>query len=133
MIRKIIKQFGDHGVVDVFRQYPSKDVVVAVIALSRLQKAALYYAEERHIFEDKVDDPELLENLAHYSKFANAAYGWKMDLAFKGKLHLGDNQAMLKQTGVREEDVVVAHWRARTHQPVSSASLQLCTQMHMIT
>jgi hypothetical protein len=118
-------QFGDHGVVDVFKQYPSKDVVLAVLALSRLQKAALCYAEEHHSLAKEVDDPELLENLAHYAKFAHAAYGWKMDLALRGKLHLGDYQAMLKQTGVREEDVVAAHWQSKTHRPVSSADLCL--------
>ena len=38
-IRKIINNFPEHGVVDVFSEYPTKDVVMAILALSRLQRA----------------------------------------------------------------------------------------------
>ena len=119
-VRKIITQFGDHGVVDVFKTYPPRDVVSAILALSRLQKATQYYAEEHQLVAKEFNDTELLEKLARYAVFAKAAYGWKMDLALRGKLHRGgDFGAMLKQTGIKEEDVVKASWQARTHRPVS--------------
>lgn len=93
----------------------------AILALSRLQKASQYYAEEHQLIAKEFHDPELLEKLARYSVFAKAAYGWKMDLAMRGRLHLGgDSKALLKETGIGEEDVIVARWKARTHRPVSS-------------
>lgn len=118
-VRKILMQFGDHGMVDVFKEYPPRDVVSAILALSRLQKASQYYAEEHQLVAKEFNDPELLEKLARYAVFAKAAYGWKMDLAMRGRLHLGDSQALLKETGINEEDVIVARWKARTHRPVS--------------
>jgi len=119
-VRKILTQFGDHGVVDVFKEYPPRDVVSSILALSRLQKASQYYAEEHQMIAKEFNDPELLEKLARYAVFAKAAYGWKMDLAMRGRLHLGgDSQALLKETGINEEDLIVASWKARTHRPVS--------------
>lgn len=118
-IRTIISRFPDHGVVDVFKEYPARDVGVAILALSKLQTASLYYTEEHHFLSKQVNDPELLEKLAHYAVFAKAAYGWKYDLAFRGRIHLGDHQALLKQTGIDEENVIAAHWQSKTHRPVS--------------
>ena len=119
-VRKILTQFGDHGVVDVFKEYPPRDVVSAILALSRLQKASQYYAEEHQLIAKEFNDPELLEKLARYSVFAKAAYGWTMDLAMRARLHVGgDSKALLKETGIKEEDVIVASWKARTHRPVS--------------
>ena len=41
-VRKIIEEFPDHGVKDVFGLYPTKDVVASIIALLRLQSASYY-------------------------------------------------------------------------------------------
>lgn len=120
-VRTILTQFGDHGVVDVFKEYPTRDVVASILALSRLQKASQYYAEEHQLIAKEFDDPELLEKLARYAVFAKAAYGYKMELMMRGRLHLGgDFQALLKETGLSEDDVIVTQWKARTHRPVST-------------
>lgn len=107
---------------DVIGKYPPADVAASIFALSRLQQAALFYDETR---QRKTQQPanevlslELLEDLAHYAKFASAAYGWRMDLAFSGRLHFGDSQALLSKTGVSRNDVVSMQWQSRTHRPV---------------
>jgi hypothetical protein len=82
-------------------------VVSAILALARLQKASQYYTEKHLMIAKEFDDAELLEKLARYAVFAAAVYGWKMDLAMRGRLHLGgDPQALLKATGIKEEDVI---------------------------
>jgi hypothetical protein len=115
-IRRIIKQFKDHGVIDVFKDYPAKDVVMAIIALGKLQSAAAQYMERNEPESDPVE-PYLLEQLAEYSVFANAAYGWTMEVAFRGRLHMGNLQALLKKTGIEVSDVVAAEWESKTHRP----------------
>ncbi len=41
-IQQIIDNFPNHGVIDVFSQYPTRDILASIIALSRLQKAAIH-------------------------------------------------------------------------------------------
>lgn len=118
-IRKILTNAQAHGlVVDSLSKFRYQEVWASAYALSRLQRAAkLYDYRTRRPFP-KVENRELLENLAHYAVFANVAYGWKMDLAFRRRLHLGgDLQALLRRTGVALEDVVAAEWESRTHRP----------------
>ena len=94
-INDILNKFSDHGVVDLFQLYPSKDIVMSVLALSRLQRAAnessVRFAsnEKDEIGHSVIADMALLSDLAHYAAFANAAYGWKGGLALSGRLHLG--------------------------------------------
>ncbi len=38
-IRDIIQNFPEYGVIDVFKEYPTKDVVMSILALSKLQSA----------------------------------------------------------------------------------------------
>jgi hypothetical protein len=64
-----------------------------------------------------LNDLELLRDLAHYAVFANAAYGWKLDLALNGKVSRGDLQTLLKKTGIDPEHVVTFESSARTHRP----------------
>ena len=116
MIRSIIKQFKDHGVVDVFKQYPTKDVVMAIVALGRLQRASAYYDEQVKTTSPDID-PSLIQELAYYSLFANAAYGWTMEAAFGGRLHMGNLQTLLKKTCIEADDVVKAAWESKTHRP----------------
>ncbi len=93
--------------VDVFSEYPTKDVVMSILALSRLQRAVYNITPTTTITQsdreregesrnggnnvvcstisggdDDVlkNEYELLADLAHYSVFAHAAYGWKMGL-----------------------------------------------------
>ena len=152
-IRKIINNFPEHGVVDVFSEYPTKDVVMAILALSRLQRA--FYTvntssnvgrtiggngdeengnnntdwktylngffgkmtEETTNNSDIQTEYKLLADLAHYSVFAHAAYGWKMGL-LSGKIHIGDLETLLRKTGMEEHDVIDTNWKSKTHLPV---------------
>jgi hypothetical protein len=138
-IRNILVSAEDHGVVDVFSKYPSQEIVASFYALYRLQRAARYYAENSDSTNPTEiataaaqDHPEdllhVLEDLSHYVVFASAAYGWKMDLAFQGKLHLGDEKALLKKTGIDKDDIVMLSLKSKAHLPVSSRKERLsCT------
>lgn len=93
-----------------------------------------------------VNDTALLDDLAHYAVYANAAYGWTMDLVFgqrrpwpfggKRRHHrrqrrrqrddgdgpfpsfpMGNLQTLLRRTGIPRRDVVAAVWESKTHRP----------------
>ena len=139
-IRQIIENFPDHGVIDVFSLYPTKDVVASILALSRLQRAALYGMDNLMVDEhsrggidflsaalslptssdsngDIVEnEPDLLEDLAHYAAYAHCAYGWKFGL-LSGRLHLGDTRMLRRKTGVKKEHILRANWKSKTHLP----------------
>ena len=118
-IQSIIKRFPDHGVIDLFQLYDAKDIVLSAVALSRLQLASI-----KVTYIDRNDDTivphldqETLHDLVHYAVFANAAYGWKGGLALSGRLHMGDLKTLLARTGIKEDQVIAANWRSRTHRP----------------
>ena len=75
--------------------------------------------KERHVETTKSHDvePELLEMIAHYAKFAVSAYGWKGRLALGGRCHRGDVRALEARTGISRRDLIDANWRGRTHRP----------------
>jgi hypothetical protein len=116
-ILTILANVEEHGVVDSFKKYPNQDVWASVYALSRLQRAAIYhdrlYEQSFPVFQDR----KLLEDLAHYVVYANVAYGWKMDLAFRRRFSGGDLKALLRRTGIPLEDVIAAEWESRIHRP----------------
>jgi hypothetical protein len=117
-IRTILSNVEEHGVVDSFKKYPNQDVWASVYALSRLQRAAIFHDRLYQQSFPIAQDRKLLEDLAHFAIYANVAYGWKMDLAFRRRLHLGgDLQALLRRTGLPPEDVIAAEWKSRTHRP----------------
>jgi len=62
-------------------------------------------------------EPNLLETIAHYAKFAVSAYGWKGRLALGGRFHRGNVRALEARTGVSRRDIVDANWKGRTHRP----------------
>ena len=80
------------------------------MAISRLQ----------HITEDEEDsiskngniliDREVLDELAHYATFANAAYGW---LPFFG------SKQVAQSTGIDRDDIVAAKYTSNAYRPVS--------------
>mmetsp|Transcript_23876 Transcript_23876/g.36106 ORF Transcript_23876/g.36106 Transcript_23876/m.36106 type:complete len:402 (+) Transcript_23876:553-1758(+) len=115
-IRKMITQLKEHGVVDIFRDYSTKDIVSSFLALFKLQQAAAYYGEQKRTEGHSVNK-KLLQRLAYYSVFANAAYGWKMEAASNGKLDRGNLRTLVRKTGIKEEDVVAAKWASKTHRP----------------
>lgn len=136
-IRTILNTVQSHHgiVIDVFGQYKRRDIIIAVFALSRLQQASHYYEfrrpdegqkEEMHQ-QNKIpndfhnilrDEPHLVKDLAHYSIYANAAYGWRMELAFHQRLHFGGNvQALLRRTGISHDDILTAQWESKAHRP----------------
>lgn len=114
-VHTIITQFSDHGVIDVFKLYPPKDVIVSILALAKLQRVVAFVDEQEPgvVWEDR----NVLKELAHYAVFANAAYGWKMDLAFGGRINRSDLQTLLSRTGIEPHDVVHADWESKTHRP----------------
>eukprot|EP00797_Seminavis_robusta_P006717 Sro1450_g273810.2 (654) ;mRNA; r:25097-27533 len=119
-IRTILTNMEDHGVVDVFSKYSSQDVAAALYCLYRLQRATKRYETLLDLQEPDRHPEDLLhvlEDLSHYVVYANAAYGWKMDLAFKRKLHLGDEQALMKKTGIQQEDILKLSLKSKAHVP----------------
>ena len=108
-IRSIIERLeDDHGVIDVFSRYTSRDLVAAVAALSRLQRASDYYAKKYMPQSEPPDklvtpelDPQLISDLAHYSVFANVAYGWKGSMAISGRFRFGNMQTLIRRTGIK--------------------------------
>jgi hypothetical protein len=70
------------------------------------------------IVPDNDENKALLRDLAHYALYANAVYGWKMELAMHFRLHMGGNvQALLRLTGVKRDDIILTKWESKTHQP----------------
>jgi hypothetical protein len=123
-IRGILSNFHDeHGVIDVFGKYKKQDVLVSIFALSRLQRTAIQHEQRLSREADSrlinmQTEPELLNDLAHYAVYANAAYGWKMDFATRLRIHTGGNlQALLRQTGIDADDVILAEWESKAHRP----------------
>ena len=113
----------EHGVVDVFGKYRTMDVLASAVALSRLQRIVVPHERsvqlERSIKHSVAVDSDLVEELAHYAKYAHAAYGWTLDLALRWKVHFGgNNQALVRLTGIHWEDIVTAEWNAKApHRP----------------
>jgi hypothetical protein len=127
-IRKILESFPEYGVVDLFGLYSPKDVILSIIALSRLQSIVSNQQNAKIKSTDKDNnsiDEETLNDLAYYAKFAHAAYGWKGLAAFCGRLHLGgDSRALVKRCGIHRRDILMANWHSRANRPVS---IILCT------
>ncbi len=87
------------------------------MALSRLQQV-LETSDPRTVDKSTIiTDKDLLEELAHYCTFANAAYGWK-GFAFCGRLHLGgDYRVLARSTGIDRRDIVTAKWHSKANRP----------------
>ena len=118
-----MESFPDYGVVDLFGLYSTKDVILSIIALSRLQSVESNYKNVKVESTNERDSPidiETLNNLAYYAKFAHAAYGWKGLAAFCGRLHLGgDSRALVKRCGITRRDIIMANWHSKANRPVS--------------
>ena len=126
-IRTILSNVEDHGVVDIFKTYSSQDIAASLYAFYRLQRVARHYEAIHHHHHQEQQQQQhpypkdllhVLEDLSHYAVYATAAYGWKMDLAFHGKFHLGDEQALIRKTGIRKEDILASSFKAKAHMPV---------------
>ena len=122
-IQEILDSAHDHGVVDIFKKYPTQELIAAIYALSRLQAASEYHLgqiEKQQVHGPMKDFPKLhdddfLEELCHYAPFASAAYGWKLDLATAGMFHRGDLHAVVKMTKIDPEDIIKVEWEARAN------------------
>ena len=113
-----MESFPDYGVVDLLGLYSPKDVILSIIALSRLQTSIPSRIDANA--DDFSIDSETLHDLAYYVKFAHAAYGWKGLAAFCGRLHLGgDSRALMKRCGIDRRDILMANWHSRANRPVS--------------
>ena len=61
---------------------------------------------------------ELIFDLARYSSYASAAYGWKLQLVVSGNAHRGSNlRALVSKTGLTERDVVAHRFDSDAHRP----------------
>lgn len=147
-IRSILSDVHtEHGIVDVFGKYNTYDVFASILALSRLQSVVI--AQEQSLRKDWIEiastdsidlsdaNADLLRDLSHYSVYAQAAYGWPMDLAIRRRLHWGGHcQALVRLTGIDRKDIVKAEWNARApHRPAyfivrdhSRRSIVLCVR-----
>lgn len=66
------------------------------------------------------DNRALVQELAHYVVYANAAYGWSMDLATRQRVNIGgDTQTLLRQMNgwITRSDIVMAKWQSKAHRP----------------
>ena len=68
--------------------YSPKDVILSIVALSRLQNIV----SDQQIGKNNTGcgsglvDELTLNDLAHYAKFAHAAYGWKVSTSYASSL-----------------------------------------------
>ena len=120
-IQKILAAFPDYGVVDLFGLYSPKEVVLSILALSRLQHVIATRNKTEDDEDDKKNettiDKHIIEELAYYSIFANVAYGWK-GAAFCGRLPFGNNnRALLTRTGIEQQDILMTKWHSKTNRP----------------
>lgn len=105
--------------VDVFSKYKKVDVALSMLALGRLQERQRQFTNYS-AFPLVDDDDELIEDLARYAVFSNAAYGWKMELAFGSRFNSSghpDLHTVMRKTNIAEDDVIASKWEARAHKP----------------
>ena len=99
-------------------------MIWSIIALSKLQHVVADDNNNKpinnHNTKETIIDKQLLEELAHYCSFANAAYGWK-GFVFCGRWHPfgGNNRMLLRTTGINKRDLVTANWHSKASRPVS--------------
>lgn len=124
--------------VDIFENYKPREIVLSILALSRLQGFyTTYYNnhkskgeilisstdddddddESPSISDIKEVDKKLILDLAHYACLANLAYGWKVRFALYGRLSLGNLKMLKRRANINMEDVLQANWVAKTHLP----------------
>lgn len=77
-IRTIIDNFPHHGVIDIFSLYPTKDIISAIIALSRLQRIALY-AEDK--FDKFAIDKDIFSTASSFMSNGNDDFDQRTDYA----------------------------------------------------
>jgi hypothetical protein len=131
-INRVLESFPEYGVVDLLGLYSPKDVILSIIALSRLQRV-VEFCNDRNSSNENANanstsiSRETLDELAHYATFAHSAYGWKGLAAFCGRFHFGgDNRALVKRTGIRSgRDILMTNWHSKTNRPVSACSVQV--------
>lgn len=58
-----------------------------------------------------------VEELAYYSIFATAAYGWLCTLFLTGRFYFGSDVCLVKTTKIERDDVIITNWQAKTYQP----------------
>lgn len=114
-VQDILRKVDDHGVIDVFAKYRNRDVLLSIFALSRLQQVTQWTASEEHAVE--VNDPELVEELLHYIRYAAAAYGWKMNMIFGKGRRIGNQRVIRLMTSIEEADLLAFEWKSRSYRP----------------
>ena len=83
--------------VDIFGKYSQPHILMSIVAYRCLQKTfeldgltdQYHECPKTTSGDNNIIDSMLLDNLAHYSVYASAAYGWKLGFAMKGTSLLG--------------------------------------------
>ena len=107
--------------------YSPKDVIKSIVALSKLQHVILESSSSSvdtsspssKTNETMIVDKQLIQELAHYCKFANAAYGWK-GFAFCGigwHPFGGNNRMLIRSTGITKHDIITTNWHSKANRP----------------
>ena len=107
--------------------YSPKDVIKSIVALSKLQhviiestsKSVDKSSSSSKKNETMIVDKQLIQELAHYCKFANAAYGWK-GFAFCGigwHPFGGNNRMLIRSTGITKHDIITTNWHSKANRP----------------
>lgn len=101
--------------------YSPKDVIKSIVALSKLQHVILESSSSASSKKNEtiIVDKQLIQELAHYCKFANAAYGWK-GFAFCGigwHPFGGNNRMLIRSTGITKHDIITTNWHSKANRP----------------
>jgi hypothetical protein len=109
-IQQIIDNFPNHGVIDVFSLYPKRDVITSIIALSRLQRAALYGSAQLDDGTSSSSSGSAVDFLSTVLKLPLTLYGQDADNSY---IHDGGNKNGL--TNDRELLRDLAYYSAYAH------------------
>merc|ERR1719296_540239 len=83
--------------------------------------------DDQNYRNDTSVDKQLLDNLAHYFAFANAAYGWK-GFAFCGRWRIfggNNNRILARSTGIDRRDIVTANWHSKANRPLQTLTIRV--------
>ena len=119
-----VASFAEYAFVPDRRIY-LPEVIKSINTFIMLQRVMIKYEyTQKKAFKPKrntwanVDKSSVeVEELAYYSSFATAAYGWLCTLFLTGRFYFGNDVSLMKTTKVEKDDVIMTNWQAKTYQP----------------
>ena len=102
---------------ELFQEHDHSTILQSTRCLSALQR--LYPRQSAKVVEQGSPSPPpgIQSDIAHYSVYSNAAYGWKGSLFFRRHIHRSDVSAICGATGLSRGDVICARLRSKTNKP----------------